>query len=168
MSDIATLDVRDTLRGGGEPLQDILRFTDSLPEGTTWRLLATFEPIPLLRLMEKRGFSHEAARLESGDWEVLFRPGGRGGAAREKRAPAAAGAPARPKRSLDNRGLLPPEPMVRVLEALGDLGAGEVLEVWNDRVPVFLMPELEERGYAATTEEIAGEGVRLLIWRTSS
>lgn len=53
---------------------------------------------------------------------------------------------------LDNRGLEPPMPMVRTLEALESLGAGEVLKIHNDRVPVYLLPQLEERG---ATYEVA-------------
>lgn len=49
---------------------------------------------------------------------------------------------------LDNRGLPPPEPMVRILEALGQLPGGEDLVVLMDREPLFLYPELERRGFA--------------------
>jgi len=167
VNEVATLDVREVLRQGGEPLPSILRFVETVPAGEAWRLIATFEPIPLLRLMETRGYSHQATRLPGGDWEVVFSPG----AVREEKVPAAGSegeprAPAHPPAtSLDNRGLLPPEPMVRVLEALNTLAADDVLEVLNDRVPVFLLPELAARGYAVTTEDLANGGVRLLIWR---
>lgn len=49
---------------------------------------------------------------------------------------------------LDNRGLSPPEPMLRILDALERLPANEALTAQMDRRPVFLFPELEERGYA--------------------
>lgn len=48
--------------------------------------------------------------------------------------------------TLDNRGLEPPMPMVLTLEAYGDLAAGAVLRIHNDRVPVYLLPQLEDRG----------------------
>lgn len=54
---------------------------------------------------------------------------------------------------LDNRGLSPPEPMLRILEALDRLPAHETLTAQMDRRPVFLFPELEERGYAYTIEQ---------------
>ncbi|MBK7330632.1 MAG: DUF2249 domain-containing protein, partial [Dehalococcoidia bacterium] len=34
---------------------------------------------------------------------------------------------------LDNRGLSPPEPMVRILEAIGSLGREDSLRVFMDR-----------------------------------
>jgi len=47
---------------------------------------------------------------------------------------------------LDNRGLEPPLPMVKTLEALEQLPAGGRLKIHNDRVPVYLLPQLKERG----------------------
>jgi len=66
---------------------------------------------------------------------------------------------------LDNRGLTPPEPMVRVLEAVELLGDDEVLEVFNDRRPMFLYPLLDERGLAYETEELPEGLVRVRIQR---
>jgi uncharacterized protein (DUF2249 family) len=57
--------------------------------------------------------------------------------------------------------------MVRILDALEHLGAGEVLEALNEREPVFLYPELQARGAAIHTEK-TGEGVRLLIRRAAA
>ncbi|WP_342432081.1 DUF2249 domain-containing protein [Neobacillus sp. FSL H8-0543] len=53
---------------------------------------------------------------------------------------------------LDNRGLEPPQPMMRTLAALETLGAGEVLTIINDRRPMFLYEQLEDLGYQQRTE----------------
>ena len=53
---------------------------------------------------------------------------------------------------LDNRGLEPPQPMMRTLAALENLGEGEVLTIINDRRPMFLYEQLEELGYQQRTE----------------
>lgn len=47
---------------------------------------------------------------------------------------------------LDNRGLEPPLPMLRALEAYESLAPGERLTIHNDRVPIYLLPELLARG----------------------
>jgi len=47
---------------------------------------------------------------------------------------------------IDNRGLVPPEPMVRILSALGTLSGGDELVALMDREPVLLYGELERRG----------------------
>lgn len=49
---------------------------------------------------------------------------------------------------LDNRGLSPPEPMLRTLERLTEIGPEDVLWIHNERVPAFLFPELEDLGYS--------------------
>jgi uncharacterized protein (DUF2249 family) len=49
--------------------------------------------------------------------------------------------------NLDNRGLQPPEPMVRILGSLQQLANGDELVVLMDREPLLLYPELERRGF---------------------
>lgn len=66
---------------------------------------------------------------------------------------------------LDNRGLMPPEPMMRVLTAVESLRSDEELEVLNDRRPMFLYPLLEERGLLCETEELPEGAVKLRIRR---
>jgi TusA-related sulfurtransferase len=53
---------------------------------------------------------------------------------------------------LDNRGLEPPQPMMRTLDALEKLEVGEKLKIINDRRPMFLYEQLDELGYKHTTE----------------
>lgn len=50
---------------------------------------------------------------------------------------------------LDNRGLQPPEPMVRILSALSELEDGIELIAMMDRDPLLLYPELERRGFTS-------------------
>jgi tRNA 2-thiouridine synthesizing protein A len=64
---------------------------------------------------------------------------------------------------LDNRGLSPPEPMVRILEVLDRRSSGDVLEALMDRRPMFLFPELEERGLHFTCEPNGDGGFTLRI-----
>lgn len=169
-----TLDVRAELRGGGEPLPQILKAVQQLQPGQALRLLATFEPIPLYAVLRRKGFSHVASRHGEGDWEVLFTPGKPERDEAEGEHPARVGAasgsgedrPA-PKTFLDNRGLQPPEPMIRILDALEHLTPGEVLEAINEREPMFLYPELEARGASIEAEKRPDGSVRLLIRRGS-
>lgn len=66
-------------------------------------------------------------------------------------------------RLLDNRGLEPPMPMVRTLEALETLPAGGVLILHNDRVPIYLLPQLEALGVRYEVEELADGSARVLL-----
>jgi hypothetical protein len=49
---------------------------------------------------------------------------------------------------LDVRGLEPPEPMVAILRLIDGGEVEDVLIAHLDREPVFLYPELDERGWA--------------------
>ncbi|MDF2035527.1 DUF2249 domain-containing protein [Cytobacillus oceanisediminis] len=54
---------------------------------------------------------------------------------------------------LDNRGLEPPQPMLRTLAALESLPEGETLSIINDRRPMFLYEQLDEMGCGHVTAE---------------
>jgi uncharacterized protein (DUF2249 family) len=182
------VDVREDLRQGRHPLGRILQAVKALAGGQDLLLLATFEPVPLYKVLALRGFDHEARRLAGGDWEVRFvrrRRGGRAGTAmpaasppaaphptdRTQPAPSSGVAPAEGQARwtrLDNRGLDPPEPMMRTFAALGALADGEVLEIHNDRRPMFLYPHLEERGYRYQTLDQEDGSAFVRIWKPAA
>lgn len=166
-----TVDVRDILRSGGEPFGEIMAALGRLAPGQGLRLVATFKPVPLFAVMAKRGYDHAEREIGGGDWEVVFTPVAAASSEAEPAAQAAAtdrppwGAPAA---SLDNRGLLPPEPMVRTLETLGAMELGAVLEVLTDREPLFLYNELKARGHEFRAEARGDAGYRIVIRRGGS
>lgn len=47
---------------------------------------------------------------------------------------------------MDLRGLEPPEPMTRIIEALASTPPGIILEARLERRPMFLLEELKRRG----------------------
>ena len=147
------LDVRPVLRAGGEPFSAIMEAVNGLAAGQSFRLLATFEPLPLYAVLAKKGLDHAAREIDGGDWEVTFTPAAaaagsersQSGQLTAEKAPASAWPG--PSRHLDNRDLDPPEPMVRTLAAVEELRPGEVLCALLCREPVFLLPELGKRGH---------------------
>lgn len=66
---------------------------------------------------------------------------------------------------LDNRGLEPPQPMMRTLAALENLADGEVLTIINDRRPMFLYEQLEDLGYQQRTEPQNDGSFKIEIFR---
>ncbi len=54
---------------------------------------------------------------------------------------------------VDARGLEPPQPMLRILEALAALAADATLRAHTDRRPLHLYPLLAERGFQAETQD---------------
>ena len=151
MTTYVDVDVRPTLRAGGEPFGEIMQAVNALKPGEGLRLFATLKPVPLFQVLGSKGYSHEARELDGGEWEVLFSPAQAPSA--DEPSPAVAPAPARgewpaPVQQLDNRDLDPPEPMVRTLAATEAMTDGEVLSALLCREPVFLLPELAKRGHA--------------------
>ena len=154
-----TVDVRDDIRSGREPLSKIMKAAAALQAGERLLVIAPFEPVPLFRVLEKQGFVHTGQATLSGDWEILFTRHAVGSPA--EAAPASspvrqnngiAPAPAQIV-EVDARGLEPPQPMVKILEALVALPAGAELRARTERRPMHLYPHLEERGFTAATEE---------------
>lgn len=69
-----TLDVRPTLKAGGEPFGEIMSAVGRLQPGQALHLLATFRPKPLFAVMFAKGFDHDERELGEGDWEIHFTP----------------------------------------------------------------------------------------------
>ena len=67
---------------------------------------------------------------------------------------------------IDARGLEPPMPMVRILEAVATLPADSAVIARTDREPFFLLAELPRRGFAGESEPAPdGEGYVTKIQR---
>jgi uncharacterized protein (DUF2249 family) len=155
------LDVRADIRQGKEPFARIMAAVEALAPGEALVIRAPFEPAPLYRVLGRRGFRHWAERLAADDWRVWFWPA----AGAEAHAPRDRVASAEMSPTLDVRGLEPPLPMVRILERLDALPAGATLTVLHERRPLFLYPQLDERGFGHETDEPEPGLVRILIRR---
>ena len=159
------LDVREDIRRGQEPFARIMAAIKTLGADQVLVLRAPFEPAPLYDVLGKRGFAHWTERRSDDDWSVWFyREPGAGPAARsqeDRETPAV-----EPRaRLLDVRGLEPPEPMVKILEALERLAPGETLEVLHERRPMLLYPQLDDRGFVHETDEVERGVTRIRIQR---
>jgi len=147
MTAFVELDVRPTLRAGGEPFEEIIDTVNALGPGQGLRLFATFKPTPLLHVLGSKGFSHELKELGDGEWEVLFSPPTQPAKDGAVESPHDGSIWPKPVRHLDNRDLDPPEPMVRILAVTEEMAPGEVLSALLCREPIFLFPELAKRGH---------------------
>ncbi|MHB1313548.1 MAG: DUF2249 domain-containing protein [Gemmatimonadaceae bacterium] len=139
-------DVREDLRAGREPFARIMTARGDVPLHGALMVRAIFEPAPLYKVMAKQGFAHHTERLADDDWRVWFYPD---------------------VLVLDVRDMEPPEPLAHTLAALETLAEGRTLVQVNVRVPQFLLPRLEERGFAFEIREVAPDRVHLFIRRTS-
>jgi uncharacterized protein (DUF2249 family) len=162
---IVTIDVRDELRAGREPFSMIMAARREVPADGALCVRAIFEPVPLYTVMRRQGLVHWTERRADDDWLVWFYPAPAEAPHTPARAVAAAPVDADGGDIvvLDVRGLEPPEPMERTLAALSALPRGSTLVQINVRVPKFLLPLLDERGFTYEIREQDEDVVRLFI-----
>lgn len=163
---VVELDVREDLRRGDEPFSKIMAAVTELRGDQVLHLRTTFEPVPLFTVLGKRGFAHRALRHAADDWSVWFHRDSATEAVSEPEEPRMSRAiNALTEMRIDVRGLEPPEPMLRTLEALEALPPACALMHVNVRVPRLLLPILRERGFEYQIDESRPGEVRVRIWR---
>ena len=154
---IVTVDVREDIRSGREPFSTIMNAVAGLTGGQELLLVAPFEPKPLFGVLAKKGFQHKSREVTPGHWEVLFSRNANTDAPTQSAPPVNPRPHPRPDGpvsilEVDARGLEPPQPMVKILEALAALPDGAQLRARTDRRPIHLYPHLEERGFAGESQ----------------
>ncbi len=181
------LDVREHLRKKLEPFELIMNTVKNLSPTDVFVLHATFKPVPLLGVMMAKGYKNKVKQVDTDHWVVTFvhksqahlldsievadtpevKPQMAQGAdtpAADAVQAAGQGKPAgKGVYTLDNRGLEPPQPMMRTLAQLEKMASGETLVIINDRVPVFLIEELNQLGYTYETEEWENGAAKVTI-----
>lgn len=167
---VQELDARPIMARGEEPFKQIMVAAQSVPTGSSFRLIAGFEPLPLYGVLEKQGFAHFTKRHSDDHWEVTFHR-------EEAQAEKAIGAPkaADPSEAVDWSAapsaevtidvseLVPPEPMIKILETLETLPVDGRLLVHHVRRPIHLYDRLDELGYAHDTRDIGPGRVEVMI-----
>lgn len=157
------LDARPALERGEDPFATIMGGLRTLAPGEILTVLAPFEPAPLRRLLENRGWlSHvtwEGDVCRASFWHPPQPQAGNTDTGNPEPRSAQLPAVERLKKttdgwSLDVRGLEPPQPLQLALEAIG---RGELpLTLIHHREPALLYPRLAERGLswnAVTVED---------------
>lgn len=169
---IVDLDVRPILASGTDPLNIILEKIKNIQAGQTLRIINTFEPIPLINMLEKKGFVTYTDTIDANLVETYFHK--RTEASPIDATPAAKTASGwddtvrrfeGKTKSIDVRALEMPLPMITLLEALDELPSDKALYVYHKRIPVFLLPELAEKKFDYRVKEISDSEVHLLIYK---
>ena len=163
------LDVRPLLKAGEQPMPAILDAVDRLAPGQALRLCAPFRPDPLLRMLERRGFTATVDMQETGDCLVLFTPPPEEPAAPEEEAAPSPLVWPEPERHLDLSDRAPEEAADRALAALEPMAEGSVLFALFTGEPEALYSALTRRGHRWVGNfDRSGEAFRMLIRRGRS
>ena len=166
------LDVRAVIESGKDPLDIIVKKVKALETGAVLKIINSFEPTPLMHLLGKQGFESYAETIsdelvntyfyKKGDLTILpennktdYSKGWEEILNRFKDKLV----------TIDVRALEMPLPMHTILEALATLPTDKALFVYHKRIPVFLLPELEERQFSYRIKEISDAEVHLLIYK---
>lgn len=168
-------DVREILAKGSDPLKAIQQKVKSISSGQVLVIINSFEPTPLIKLLEKQGFTSYVNPVDTDTIETFFYKINKDDqAAPEVYSP--------PKNNSDDwstvmkqyegncievdvRELEMPQPMMTILEQLETLPADHALYVHHKRVPVYLLEELKERAFDYRINDVQDGEVYLLIFR---
>lgn len=69
---VITIDIREDIREGRPPLERIMDAVGRLRDGDTFRLIAPFEPRPLIRMLAAQGYTAVVTQRGEADIEVVF------------------------------------------------------------------------------------------------
>ncbi|SRR5690554_3585639 len=173
---LVSFDVRSILADGKDPLRPIQQRVKSLKAGEVLLIVNTFEPVPLIKVLEKQGFQSHVEVLAPDRVETYFyRLEGEGAPMGEVQVGEEEGSTsgdwepllerfAGNLEEIDVRHLEMPMPMMTILEALETLPQGKALYVYHKRIPVFLLTELRERNFDYRIREVGDGEVYLLIF----
>lgn len=171
---LVELDVRPIIAAGNDPLNLILEKAKNISPGQILKIVNTFAPVPLIPLLEKKGFVSYIVTIEDHLVEAYFFKSGE---------PIQGTVTDEPKEipnhdwgellerykdnltTIDVRALEMPQPMITILDALGQITDRSALFVYHKRIPVYLLPELSERGFEYRVKEINDGAVHLLIFK---
>jgi len=170
---IVDLDVRPILEGGVDPFKAIMAALKTLDDKHTLRIINTFEPIPLLNILTKKGYDFETIRPEEGIVHTYLE--------KSNILPEEIANEAEEEieftydsiikkyvgkmKEIDVRDLEMPMPMVTILEELEHLDTNTALFVNHKKLPQYLLPELKDRNYKWVSKEIAEGDLKLIIFR---
>lgn len=169
---IVELDVRPAIETGKDPLNTILQKVKLLEAGSVLKIVNSFEPTPLMHLLGKQGFESYAEPVSEELVNTYFykktdRPLvlETAGTAYSEGWDTILDRFKGKLETIDVRQLEMPLPMHMILEALETLQKDKALFVYHKRIPVFLLPELEEKKFSFRIKEVSDAEVHLLIYK---
>lgn len=168
---VEALDVRPVIESGKDPFSIITRKIKELGPGKILKLVNSFEPVPLINILSKQGFESYVEIVNENLVNTYFHKTVN---TKENIADAVKPSNDWDKQLLqfnnnlvtvDVRHLEMPQPMLTILDALEKLTEHKALFVYHKRIPVFLLPELQERNFDYRIKEICDGEVHLLIFK---
>jgi len=169
-----SLDVRPILESGKDPFNAIMEKLSKLQPGYILEVINSFEPTPLIKILEKKGYSTEVKdqgeiiytyirqiqtkKIAEGDQKKLF-------AVSIDEFEQEKSKFKNKLTEIDVRDLEMPLPMVTILNEIETLLPDSALFVHHKKIPQYLLPELADRNFKTWYTEIKEGNIQLLIHR---
>jgi uncharacterized protein (DUF2249 family) len=174
-SNTITLDVRVDLASGKDPFQRIMETLTSLSKDNFLLIINTFEPVPLINVLKRKGFEYYTEELHKDMFHIYFKNTAEEKIEKPDRVALSGETNTEfdkmlnmfigKLKTIDVRHLEMPLPMVNILQDLDNLPEGNALFVKHKKIPQFLLPELEENRFSWLIREDGPGDVKLLIFR---
>jgi uncharacterized protein (DUF2249 family) len=169
---VITFDVRPVLANGADPLKQIMGRIKALQPGQALKIIADFEPTPLVSLLKKQGYEAYISRTGDEVVETLFfKENDKAFEEPEYETPNAEDWDTLMTKykdklqTIDVRTMEMGQPMHTILALLEEMNDDEALFVNHERIPVFLIPVLKESGYDIRIKENSDSDIHLLIFK---
>lgn len=181
---LVNFDVRTMLAEGSDPLKAIQQKVKSLQPGQVLVIINNFEPVPLIKLLEKQGFMTyvdfiDPERIETYFYKLPDQNTDNKTGSSPENDPADPGVANENGADwdalletyrdhlveIDVRDMEMPMPMMTILENLDGLPPDKALYVQHKRIPVFLLTELKDRQFDYRIKEVQDGEVYLLIFK---
>lgn len=164
------LDVREDIEYGHDPFKKIMKCLSDMATGNVLLLINSFEPTPLIRILEDRYYTIEVITINEEEVHTYIRKNEGTDIERsteeinEETFEVVAGRYENKMQIIDVRQLPMPQPMITILSALESLPVGMALFVHHKKIPKFLLPELKKKEFSLVFKPAEG-GVKLIIYK---
>ena len=172
--EIIELDARIDLEKGIDPFKSIMSAIKQLPENKVLKIINTFEPLPLIKILSEKGYAFKVERDNDLVYTYFTKIQGK---ATGNDLPAEIIEDNKELfdkvynnykgniKEVEVRDLEMPLPMVTILQEIENLPEGSALYVHHKRIPQFLLKELQERGYNLVGNKIDEANTKLIIYK---
>ena len=169
---VTELDVCPVIASGSDPLKMIMEEVKKVKSGEVLKIINSFQPTPLILMLQKKGFETYCNNISDNLSETYFYKKGANNITEETTEKQVSNdwesllhQFENKLQTIDVRHLQMPQPMLTILDALEHLTPGTALYVYHKRIPVYLLPELAEKGFEYRIKEIQDGEVHLLIFK---
>lgn len=172
---VRELDVRNDIAQGLDPFNRIMDTLSQMTEETTIKLINSFEPIPLLNILAKKGYFNYTLHKGPSLVHTYIKHSGVKTDYQETKPASFISKDEEIEEliklyegqiiNLDVRDLEMPLPMVTILNELDVLPSRTLLYVLHRKIPVYLFPELDSRGYSYKVKKVNEDKVLILIYK---